>query len=182
MLLYKYIDIGTAWAEIQQRYQDLHRDIQGNRTRVEQLDTLECTWLENTLAPQLKQLSGLNHTCTHALLFAGAPMNQPIIHMDGQTLARTYNSRFAVNIPIVESGEMQWYGGKYKLIEHMTPDQVHYLHIQWMETPKMIGRAVIDQPTLVNIDIPHRVCNINPRRRLGLSTRWNPDINVYMIR
>lgn len=170
MKYFQPINLGDAWQKIQARYHDLDRDIIG--TRVTMLKEPELKWLNQTLAQAITAYSKDLHQVKMALLFATPERNNPHIHLDGtKTLGTT-----AVNIPIREKGQMQWFTGKYTVLEQNTSTALKYLQIIWQEQPKMICETEIDQPTLVRIDQPHRVKNLSTKPRLLLTVRWEPDL------
>jgi hypothetical protein len=120
-----------------------------------------------------KQLSVNN-----AIIFGIKPNSAIKLHVDGYTLNRDNARNYALNIPIANCnlGVMHWYNGDYVLTEDKTEEALPYLKITWNSAPHILASAVIDQPTVVKVDIPHSVYNHSNEHRIILSLRFDPDI------
>lgn len=173
MLLYKHIEIPT-WPMIKVRFQHLMLDVEGQKSYVLKGD--ELSWIGSMLCPSLKRITGRDYTIKSAIIFAQAPGNVQELHVDGFGVDRLGASNWALNLPIAEVGEMLWYSGEYHLSETANGQGLKYLQLNWHEEPKVAQRVLVDQPTIVRIDIPHQVINQGLGRRLVISVRFNPDI------
>ena len=118
------------------------------------------------------------------MIFLQGPEREQIIHADGDSEIREGLSNWALNIPLenCENSVMKWYGGKHllKSIKSKT-DDVNYLKIEWKEDPYIIGIKNITEPTIVNIEIPHRVKNFLNKTRKILSVRFKTDESLITI-
>lgn len=168
MLLYKRIEIPN-WKLIQEKFSYLASVRTGNEW-IYLLDNNEIAELTKLLPvfPERKIKS--------ALAFGQGPLAAQEIHVDGYNVTRTRSSDTALNIPIKSHGQMTWYHGKYELEEAVSPSKVKYLKLNWFDEPVVKNTAVIDSPTVVKIDVPHRVINLVDDLRIVLSIRYSPDI------
>jgi len=64
------------------------------------------------------------------------------------------------------------------LVENKTKEGLKLLKIKWKEEPKVIERALINEPTIVQVNVPHNVENLSDQQRLMLSIRFVPDLAV----
>lgn len=77
-----------------------------------------------------------------------------------------------INIPIknCEDSYMEWYSGNYTTrVNAVTgPDNIvrTYIDLDWKESPKLVERTIIDAPTLVKVNVPHKVTVTNKIRSL----------------
>lgn len=77
-----------------------------------------------------------------------------------------------INIPIAncEDSYMEWYNGDYSTsINSSTgPDGIvrKFIDLKWGDYPKLIGKTIIDSPTLVRVGLPHKVSVVDKTRSL----------------
>lgn len=168
MLLHKRIEIPN-WKLIQENFSYLAGVRTGNEW-IYLLDNHEIAELTKLLPvfPERKIKS--------VLAFAQGPLAIQEIHVDGYSANRTRSSNTALNIPIRSSGQMTWYHGEYELEEAESSSKIKYLKLNWFDEPVIKNTAVIDSPTIVKIDVPHRVINLDDDLRIVLSIRYSPDI------
>jgi hypothetical protein len=119
----------------------------------------------NKQYPQLPRL----HNC---LLFH-RPGNFPqALHIDCNNDDPPRQMLAAINIPLLncEDSYMEWYGGQYKTVVNAAtgPDGKvrKFLDLQWLSAPELLDKTIIDQPTLVRVNVPHRVSVISRTRSL----------------
>lgn len=178
MLLYKHIKIPN-WQKIKEDFAYL-ANLKEDKESIHLLDESEIANLSRllTLEP--------NQKIKYVLAFSQDSNVVQKIHVDGY-IHRTgagIESRspsalnVALNIPIQSVGKMSWYHGKYSLSEYSPSVRVKYLKLDWSENPKELDTVIIDQPTIVRIDVPHRVINQDDQRRIILSVRCSPDISI----
>ncbi len=167
MLLYNRATIPN-WKLIQEKFSYLETARPGSEW-IYLLDNNEIAELTKLLPvyPERKIKS--------VLAFSQGPLAVQEIHVDGYSAKRTRSSNSALNIPIKSSGRMTWYRGKYELEEAST-SKVKYLKLNWISEPAIQYSVVIDSPTIVKIDVPHRVTNLDNASRIVLSVRYSPDI------
>lgn len=78
----------------------------------------------------------------------------------------------AVNIPILncEDSYMEWYSGDYTTAVNSAvgPDGKtrKFIELEWQGEPQLLDRTIIDQPTLVRVNQPHKVSVVNRTRSL----------------
>ena len=132
--------------------------------------------LGNNIIKPISLISSKTHQIKSAILFGQSIGHIMEIHVDGFSLNRKDASNWALNLPIVGTGNMFWYDGKYELSEHVGQQKLKYLKLNWHDEPKEIYQTIIDSPSIVRIDLPHRVINISSEPRLLLSIRFTPDI------
>lgn len=128
--------------------------------------------------PQLPSL----HNC---LLFHRPGGFPQALHIDCNNDDPPKQMLCAVNIPLLncEDSYMQWYTGRYHTVVNAVTGwdgKVRkYLDLAWDGEPELIDQTIIDQPTLVRVNIPHRVTVINRTRSL-LTFRFvgNPDFDA----
>jgi hypothetical protein len=183
MTHYNRIDLGPAWVEIQNYILgkivpnepvDLVSKIFGIN------DTEFMLTMYRLLNAPLAKCGFVNRIPKGAILFGNGPGQSAGIHIDGYSLERKNASNFALNIPILncEQGYMNWYNGEYELVENKTKEGLKLLKIKWKEEPKVIERALINEPTIVQVNVPHNVENLSDQQRLMLSIRFVPDLAV----
>ena len=173
MLLYQHVDIST-WPMIRVRFQHLMPDVVGQKSYTLTPDELD--WTGQMLCSPLRRVTGRDYRIKSAIIFAQAPGNVQELHVDGFTASRQGASNWALNLPIAEVGEMLWYSGEYQLNETSNGQGLKYLGMDWQEEPRVCESVTVDRPTIVRIDVPHRVINHSENRRLMLSARFYPDI------
>jgi len=113
------------------------------------------------------------------LMFINRPGFVQDIHVDGFKVSRKNSSNTALNIPIQNCNEspMIWYKGNYSLSES-TSNTIKYLNVNWTSGPDVDVVHVIDKPTIVRINTPHRIENHSNAPRLMLSVRFTQDLHL----
>ena len=77
-----------------------------------------------------------------------------------------------INIPIAncEDSYMEWYNGNYSTSVNSStgPDGIvrKFIDLKWGDYPKLIGKTIIDSPTLVRVGLPHKVSVVDKTRSL----------------
>lgn len=120
---------------------------------------------------------GESATIVECLIFENTPNQEAKIHVDGMTPGRHGSTEVALNLPLLnpKGAYMIWYGGDYELRDSYNPiTGVEYLDVAWTSFPKELHRQEILRPTLVKVDIPHRVINLKDTPRVMMSLRFNP--------
>lgn len=168
MLLHQRANI-PQWAQIQEKFSYLETVRTGNEW-IYLLDQSEIAEL-NKLLPVFPE-----RKIKSVLAFSQGPGAVQEIHVDGYSASRTRSSNTALNIPIKSSGTMTWYSGNYNLEEAASVSKVKYLKLNWQDEPSIKDSVVVDSPTIVRIDVPHRVTNLANQTRLVISIRYLPDI------
>jgi hypothetical protein len=175
MELYKHIPI-TYWQAIQDHFRDL---MPVDKTQIGfDSGSYENSWLASLLVPDLKKFTGNDYHLKTIMLFGQDPGSVQHEHIDGNKEKNPEDKAWALNIPITncEQGEMFWHTGKFTLELSKNPAGFPYLEICWQEPKQLAGSAIIDQPTIVKIDVPHYLVNKSNKRRIMLSARFTPDI------
>lgn len=181
MTHYSRIDLGSAWVEIQNYILEKvipHEPADLVSKTFGLYDKEFMYTIYNLLNVPLAMHGFPNRIPKGAILFGNGPGQSAGIHIDGYSLERKNASNFALNIPILncEHGYMNWYDGEYELEEDKTKEGLKLLKIEWKEEPKIIERALINEPTLVKVNVPHNVENLSNQQRLMLSIRFVPDL------
>ena len=96
-----------------------------------------------------------------------------------------------INIPITNCDDsyMEWYNGNYvSSVNAVTGNDGvvrKFIELDWKENPKLIDRVIIDSPTLVKVNVPHKITVINKTRSLiTLRFQNNPtfdDISKLIV-
>ena len=181
MTNYSRVDLGSSWFEIQNYILEkvIPNESVGLISKTFGLYDKEfMLTMYNLLNVPLANLGFANRIPKGAILFGNGPGESAGIHIDGYSLERKNASNFALNIPILncEQGYMNWYKGAYDLVEDKTKEGLKLLKIEWKEEPEIIERALINQPTIVRVNVPHNVENLSDQQRLMLSIRFVPDL------
>ena len=98
---------------------------------------------------------------------------QPI-HLDCNNEDPPQGMKCAINIPLIncEDSYMEWFDGNYEIqvatVKGRDGIIRKHLELIWEEDtePRCIERTVIDQPTLVSVNVPHAVTVIDRTRCL----------------
>ena len=155
-------------------------DLNINRYRVKTFDIKSCTpGIAKQLEKTVTQYLGTQAELIDCLIFENKPWQEAKIHVDGYEPSRTNSTEVALNLPLLnpEGAFMMWYGGEYKLIRNVNKETgVEYLEVAWLSMPKELYRTEILCPTLVKVDIPHRVTNLKATPRVMLSARFSPGL------
>lgn len=78
----------------------------------------------------------------------------------------------AINIPLLNCDDsyMEWYAGHYSTTVHSalgTDGRTRkFIDLAWQDGPELLDRTVIDQPTLVRVNVPHKVSTTSQTRSL----------------
>lgn len=137
-------------------------------------------YLNRLLRNDIIKSLGLYVRVKTAIMFTSPPRYVQNMHIDGFSLNRNNASDTALNLPILncETGPMFWYSGNYSISES-TDAELKYLKIIWDNAgPKLECTKIINKPTLVKINIPHRIENQSDSTRLMLSVRFDKDIPI----
>lgn len=181
MTHYSRIDLGPAWVEIQNYI--LEKVVPNEPPGL--ISKTFTLYNQDFMLTMYKLLNGplakhgfVNRIPKGAILFGNGPGQSAGIHIDGYSLERKNASNFALNIPILncDQGWMNWYKGEYDLVEDKTKEGLKLLKIEWKGEPEIIERALINEPTLVKVNVPHNVENLSNQQRLMLSIRFVPDL------
>jgi hypothetical protein len=151
-----------------------------NKSIVEWLDESYNEWLNDRIS--LKQYTGKVNRVIGAFVFAVVPKDNPAVyHIDGDGTGNfPYETpRWALNIPLYncDQGEMFWVNGDYETETIVSEHGIPYLNIIWKSEPKIVESVVVDKPTIVKIDVPHKVINHMDSVRMMLTIRFEPDID-----
>lgn len=139
----------------------------------------EKTWLDENLAPEVSQILGKEVHVILGMVVVSPPNDTAVIHVDGNVIPRVPDDpNWALNIPLhnCEEGKMTWYGGDYKLFSQESKEGLKWIGIIFNETPVPQAMKVINEPTLIRIDVPHNVENYSDSPRLMLTVRFTPDL------
>jgi len=185
----------TKLRDIQDRYKDMMPVVDSGITQILEFkkDSEDAQWITENILPDIEKYTGKKHNLHKAVLFAQGPQSYPQEHVDGFWPPKPDAIVWSLNIPIIncEQGEMIWYGGEFELttIED-APDydggyvptnptdqkKQNSIKIEWHTDKHVIQRLVIDQPTIVKVDIPHQVVNASNQVRKLLAVRVSPNL------
>ena len=88
---------------------------------------------------------------------------------------------------------MVWWGGEFDVSTiSNAPDydsgfkpetrtdvrKLNSLQLTWHGDKHLIDRVVVDEPTIVKVDIPHQVINSSDKVRMLLAVRFTPDLII----
>lgn len=130
----------------------------------------------------LRQIRPLVRSC---ILFH-RPGNFPqTLHIDCNNDDPPQLMNCAVNIPILncEDSYMEWYSGEYTtdVNSQVGPDGKtrKFIELNWQGQPEILTRTIIDQPTLVRVNQPHKV-TVTDRTRSLITLRFfnNPTFEA----
>lgn len=110
-------------------------------------------------------LNELDLTTNHAEIFYTPPMKNMPIHVDWHQYTNNCKLNWVFG---GENSLMKWWRPKdpnAPLRQKLTPIGTHYIHFEENECDE-IASAVIGQPSLVNVGIPHSIDN------RGCDDRW----------
>jgi hypothetical protein len=90
----------------------------------------------------------------------------------------------AINIPIknCEDSYMEWYSGDYSTSVNSAVGADgrtrKFIDLAWQADPVLLNHSVIDQPTLVRVNVPHKVSTTDQTRSL-ITLRFvdNPEFD-----
>jgi hypothetical protein len=135
-------------------------------------------FLEKLILPEIEKQFKTNTFISEAFLFFMKENHNRGMHVDGHILDRSTTYNWGLNFPILncDESEMKWYDGDYELYPTSSPNGARYLGINWKNTPNEVDSTIINQPTLVYVNIPHTVINYSNNPRLLLSVRFRPDL------
>jgi hypothetical protein len=170
----RLIDL-TCWQTLIDRY--LHLQVNIGNKRSEHLDEAEMKYVESIVANDLTRFSGKTHSLKSAMIFYSTANSERGLHVDYFKVWNNYPT-WALNIPILNGNncEMQWYGGDFDKELKTTANGSESWHLTWKSTPVLLESALINQPTVVYVDIPHNVINHDNLPRMLLTLRFNPTL------
>jgi hypothetical protein len=178
-MYYEHIDLTTTQEIIDYFSPIIEKYKNTTENMVEWLDESYNDWLNERIS--LKEYTGKDNKVIGAFIFAVVPNNDPpVYHIDGDgTGDYPYETPcWALNIPLYncDQGEMIWATGQYSTRVVMSEHNIPYLELIWNSDPEVVETAVINSPTIVKIDIPHKVINHKDAVRMMLTIRFDPDI------
>ena len=143
------------------------------------LNVEEIEWLNENLAEQVSRHVKKEVKVSYGFLTLVAPKAAGTIHIDSNTLNPPKDkNNWAVNIPIYNcsQGIMSWYGGIPKVVLHDIPGGLPYTSIENPQELYLVDEKVVDQPTIVRINAPHKAVNNLDDIRILLTVRFDPDL------
>jgi len=187
----------TRLRDIQERYKDMMPAVDAGITQVLEFkkDSEEAKWIAENILSDVEKYTGRKHQFHKAVIFGQGPNSHPIEHVDGFWPPKPNAIIWSLNIPIknCEKGEMLWWGGKFDVstipnapdydsgFKPETPTDVkklNSLQLTWHGDKHLIDRVVVDEPTIVRVDIPHQVINSSNKVRMLLAVRFTPDLII----
>jgi hypothetical protein len=121
---------------------------------------------------------------TECILFRrNAGIAQPI-QVDSRGRLQPYRVNCAINIPLLhcDTSYMTWYSGKHWLsfreVKGNDGNTRRFFDLKWEDESSIrcIETVIIDQPTLVNVSVPHNVTESDmPRYMLTFRFKQNPS-------
>lgn len=179
MEYFKHINL-PSWPMLQKF---CHESWDKTFTQVHIFKGLDIRYIAQLVEKDLLQLLGQQYKVKSAIMFINDAYFEQEIHIDGFNIDRKDASNTALNIPILncETSPMFWLDGKYKLKQQDTQMPLSYLQLDWETEPTIVANAVINQPTVVRIDVPHCIKNLTDSPRLMLSIRFVNDIPLVNI-
>jgi len=185
----------TKLQEIQDRYRNYMPDVESGETEIIDFDkdSEEAQWIIENILPDVEMYTGKKHTFHRAVLFGQGPKSFQPEHVDGFVPPKPNAIIWSLNIPVAncEQGEMIWYEGDFTLSpKPNSPDYdsgfkpshrtnvklLNSLDLNWVGERKIKDRVIVNQPTVVKVDIPHQVVNAGDKVRSLLAVRFSPDI------
>ena len=132
--------------------------------------------------PAIKKISRVDHKINGCINFFVPPGKTRGIHVDWSSPDWPTKGNWALNIPIAnyENSAMEWYAGEYTREMYHRPGGYISDKLTWKTKPVLIESCVINQPTLVYVDIPHDVRNNGTSTRVLMSLRLSPNILTYI--
>jgi hypothetical protein len=124
----------------------------------------------------------------NCLLFHRPPNFQQALHIDCNNEDPPQLINCAINIPLqnCDDSYMEWYSGAYTTEVNATVGQDgrtrKFVELAWQGEPQLIEKTIIDQPTLVRVNQPHRISCISRVRSL-ITFRFskNPDFDTVAV-
>lgn len=197
MIVYKQGIVLNKLKHIQERYKNVFTDVEPGNTLVLEYKkgTAEIDWITENVLPDVEKYSGREHQIHKAVLFAQGPRSYPDEHVDGFWPPKSNAVVWSLNIPIMncDQGEMRWYSGDFELSSVETaPDydngyipetptnqkSLNSIKIKWSSEKKIIDKLIINQPTVVKVNLPHQVINTSHNMRVLLAVRFSPDLII----
>jgi hypothetical protein len=183
--------------KIKDRYKNLMPEVETGVTEIIEFrkDSVEAQWIIDNILPDVEKYTGRKHQFHRAVIFGQGPNSHPIEHVDGFWPPKPDAIIWSLNIPIknCEKGEMVWWGGKFDVSTiSNAPDydngfkpetrtdvkKLNSLQLTWHGDKHLIDRVVVDEPTIVKVDIPHQVINSSNKVRMLLAVRFTPDLII----
>lgn len=146
-----------------------------NDNKIIWLTDTDVEWLNRHI--DLTHITKKNNKIIGAFLFIVKPNNNPTdYHIDGTDIDINL-PKWALNIPIIncENGEMLWADGDYDIVKK-EENGIPWLEVVWNTDPIIVQSFIIDSPSIVKIDVPHKVINHKNCTRIMLTVRFAPDL------
>jgi len=176
------------WDKIKERFSSyIKDDIIGQELIIFQQDDSEIAWLEKNVLEDVGNYTGLTHKIKFAVLSGLCSNNTLKEHIDGFYPPRPNSVKWSLNIPIKNYDHfvMQWFDGEYihqeredtpNLASPFKADEMQLIRPKWTGARYLKDSKIIDQPTVVQVNIPHVVHNYSEKTRVVLAIRFTPDI------
>jgi hypothetical protein len=136
------------------------------------------------LGMYLKQHYPVLPSLYNCILFYRPGDVQQELHIDCDNSEPPKLMQCAINIPILNCDDsyMEWYHGDYSTSVNAVQgnDGItrKFINLNWQQQPHLIEKVIIDAPTLVRVNVPHRITKTTQTRGL-ITMRFagNPDFN-----
>lgn len=137
------------------------------------------------LGKYLKQHYPTLPSLYNCILFYRPGGVQQELHIDCDNSEPPELMQCAINIPILNCDDsyMEWYSGEYNAdvtaVQGRDGITRKFINLNWQQQPQLIEKVIIDAPTLVNVNVPHRVSKTAQTRGL-ITMRFsgNPDFHT----
>jgi hypothetical protein len=185
----------TKLQEIQDRYRNHMPDVESGETEIIDFDkeSEDAQWITQNILPDIEAYTGKKHTFHRAVLFGQGPKSFQPEHIDGFWPPKDNAIIWSLNIPITncEQGEMIWYEGDFTVSPKLNSPEydsgfkpsyrtnvklLNSLDLTWVGERKIKDRIVVNQPTIVKVDLPHQVVNASNQVRKLLAVRVSPNL------
>ena len=195
MQVYRQGIVINKLQDIRDRYRNYMIDVESGETEIIDFDkdSKEAQWIVENILPDVEAYTGKKHTFHRAVLFGQGPKSFQPEHVDGFVPPKPNAIVWSLNIPVsnCEQGEMIWYEGDVTLSPKLdSPDYdsgfkpshrtnvklLNSLDLNWVGERTIKDRVIVNQPTVVKVDIPHQVINAGDKVRSLLAVRFSPDI------
>ncbi len=171
----------SCWDAIKSKFQpyiDIAiQESSPNRTLI--VTTEEQQWLDTNLAPEVSSILGTEVHVKQAFVSLFPAMNEAVIHIDGGVIPRASDEpNWALNIPLYNYLELEetWYGGDYNIFVNNKVPGLKWIDVNFNGERELHALKLIDEPTLIRIDSPHRTSNHSVKNSAMLSVRFTPDL------
>jgi hypothetical protein len=139
----------------------------------------EQQWLDTNLAPEVSSILGIEIHVILGLVTLIPSMNEAVIHIDGNVIPRVPSDpNWALNIPLYNYLELEetWYGGDYNIFINQSREGLKWIDMNFNGERELRASKLINEPTLIRIDSPHRISNHSEKNSAILSVRFTPDL------